>query len=220
MTTQKQIQANRRNANKRSGPTTTPGKGITKLNALKHGLCAEQVVLPGEEPKDFEALRQRLVREIAPEDLIEEQLVDWIAMSMWRMKRGAAFEAALLTYLRLQKELEIAGDEARLIDSEEELADLKPGLPESAQRTIDALMKEKQAWEKLKSARAVLGSALEKGESAIANVMRYQVAAQNSLCRALRELNRKQANEQARPRNLVIDEEGQSDRVVKLSAKR
>ena len=58
MTSPKQIEANRRNAKKSSGPRTAGGKSIAKLNASKHGLLAEQVVIPGEDFEEFEALRQ------------------------------------------------------------------------------------------------------------------------------------------------------------------
>ena len=56
MTSQKQIAANRRNAAKSTGPKTAEGKQVTRLNALKHGLQAEHVVIPGEDPEEFEAL--------------------------------------------------------------------------------------------------------------------------------------------------------------------
>ena len=69
MTSQKQIQANRRNAKKSSGPRTAGGKSITKLNALKHGLLTEQVVIPGEDFDEFEALRQNLDAEFEPHGL-------------------------------------------------------------------------------------------------------------------------------------------------------
>ena len=48
MTSQKQIEANRRNAKQSTGPRTTAGKQRTSQNALKHGLSAEQSVILGE----------------------------------------------------------------------------------------------------------------------------------------------------------------------------
>ena len=55
MATQAQIDANRRNAQKSTGPKSRPGKDKTRFNGLKHGLRAEQVVLPGEDPAEFAA---------------------------------------------------------------------------------------------------------------------------------------------------------------------
>jgi hypothetical protein len=46
MTTQAKIDANRRNATKSTGPKTAAGKARVSLNALKHGLSAQTMVLP------------------------------------------------------------------------------------------------------------------------------------------------------------------------------
>ncbi len=59
MTSQKQIEANRRNAQKSSGPKTAQGRSISRMNALKHGLLAEQVIVPGEDFEEFATLRQK-----------------------------------------------------------------------------------------------------------------------------------------------------------------
>jgi len=55
MASKKQIEANRRNALKRSGPKTPDGKATARLNATKHGLLSQEVLLPGE---DEEALKE------------------------------------------------------------------------------------------------------------------------------------------------------------------
>jgi hypothetical protein len=46
MTSQRKIEANRRNAQKSTGPKTQEGKDKVKLNALTHGLTAQTVSLP------------------------------------------------------------------------------------------------------------------------------------------------------------------------------
>ena len=55
MTSEKKAEANRRNALKSTGPKTPEGKDAVRLNALKHGLLSEEILLPGE---DEEALRE------------------------------------------------------------------------------------------------------------------------------------------------------------------
>src|SRR5258707_261267 len=50
MSTLKQIEANRLNAQHSTGPRTTEGKSASRLNALKHGLFAADPVIPGEDP--------------------------------------------------------------------------------------------------------------------------------------------------------------------------
>ena len=57
MTSERKIEANRRNAQRSTGPKTEEGKDKVRLNALKHGLCAETIVLPHE---DADAYQQRL----------------------------------------------------------------------------------------------------------------------------------------------------------------
>ena len=56
MTSTKQIEANRRNSLKSTGPRTPEGKAVASLNNLRHGLRARTVVLPGEKPEEFHQL--------------------------------------------------------------------------------------------------------------------------------------------------------------------
>jgi hypothetical protein len=57
MTTQRQIDANRENARKSTGPTTEEGKIRSRRNAVKHGLAGKGIVLPDD---SAEALETRL----------------------------------------------------------------------------------------------------------------------------------------------------------------
>ena len=54
MATDAQIQANRENAKKSTGPRTPEGKARVSKNALKHGLLAQDSVIPGEDPAEFD----------------------------------------------------------------------------------------------------------------------------------------------------------------------
>ena len=100
MTITKQAKANRRNAQKSTGPRTDDGKKASRMNALKHGLSAKQIVIPGENPEEFEILRQCLMDDYAPQTTLEEQLVDLIAGDIWRLKRIAIFEPTILAAYR------------------------------------------------------------------------------------------------------------------------
>jgi hypothetical protein len=66
MATEKQIAANKRNAQKSTGPTTEVGRANSSRNALKHGLTAEQVTIEGEDPKQFEAFRDDILECLCP----------------------------------------------------------------------------------------------------------------------------------------------------------
>ena len=63
MSTLRQIEANRRNAQKSTGPTSVTGKAASSMNALKTGINAKSFVLPYENVADLqqliEAERQR-----------------------------------------------------------------------------------------------------------------------------------------------------------------
>src|SRR3954447_20182557 len=57
MSSEKQIEANRRNALKSTRPKSEKGKERASMNALRHGLTAEQAVLPHEDPRNYDQIR-------------------------------------------------------------------------------------------------------------------------------------------------------------------
>ncbi len=67
-TSQKRIDANRRNAQKSSGPRTAEGKSRSRFNRLEHGLAAPVPVLPGEDPAAFQARVDAVVESFAPQN--------------------------------------------------------------------------------------------------------------------------------------------------------
>jgi hypothetical protein len=87
MTTARQAGANRRNAQRSTGPTTAAGRSASSKNALKHGLTARDVTVDEAEAKRFTAFRDDLVADLAPEGALEEQLVQEIAICSWRLRR-------------------------------------------------------------------------------------------------------------------------------------
>src|ERR1700730_11821107 len=87
MTTQKQRAANRRNAKKSTGPRTVEGRNRSKVNALKHGLTATQIIIFDENAEDLENFHQGLIEEMLPRGALEEQLVERIAVCAWRLRR-------------------------------------------------------------------------------------------------------------------------------------
>jgi hypothetical protein len=56
-------------------------------NALKHGAFSEAVIMPGEDPNELKELRDALYEEWDPEGPIESDLVESIALNMWRKRR-------------------------------------------------------------------------------------------------------------------------------------
>ena len=54
MSTEKQLVANRANAQRSTGPRTEAGKAVSSCNAWKHGLTAARALMPGEDPAEYE----------------------------------------------------------------------------------------------------------------------------------------------------------------------
>ena len=102
MATEKQIQANRNNAKKSTGPRTEQGKSRASQNALKHGLLARDAVLPGEDPADYETQIAALEADIQPEGAVECELVRQMADAQWRMRRLARIESGYLAARTVQ----------------------------------------------------------------------------------------------------------------------
>jgi len=94
MTTAKQAAANKANSKKSTGATTPEGKATVSKNALRHGLLSQRLIIAGEEAQDFEALLAGLMQSIAPEGMLEQVLVEKVAVAMWRQKRLVSAESA------------------------------------------------------------------------------------------------------------------------------
>jgi hypothetical protein len=93
MTSEKQIEANRRNALKSTGPKTGEGKARSRMNALRHGLTAGQAVLPHEDEDDYEKLRAGMLESYAPADAAELAIVEELVNAYWRLMRLHRVEA-------------------------------------------------------------------------------------------------------------------------------
>src|SRR6266404_3422846 len=98
MLTDRKIEANRQNAQHSTGPSTPEGKAAVRLNGLKHGLCAETIVVPGEDPAQFEAMLNAYRAEYQPATPSAEFLVRQVAMADWRLMRLHRVEAAFHTF--------------------------------------------------------------------------------------------------------------------------
>ena len=107
MATRKQRAANRRNAKLSTGPVTPEGKAAVRLNALKHGLTAEDTVIFVEDEQAFNELRDTFLDQFHPDGPLETALVHQIVMTQWRLGRLRGIETGLF--------------ELRLVDYEDDL---------------------------------------------------------------------------------------------------
>ena len=213
MTTQKQIETNRRNSRRSTGPKTRTGKAASKMNAMKHGLLAEQVTVRGEDPVEFAGVLESLIDEFQPQGPLEEQLVERVAACMWRLRRLYRVEAGILTHESLTIELDRAHDEVRSFE-ETESDILFESLTEvqitDEKRHSRATARVETAARLLREESLALGVAFKedaKYAGAISKLSRYEAAIERSLYRALHELQRVQAARQDghAPASIAVD---------------
>ena len=95
MSSLKQIEANRRNALKSTGPTTPEGKQRSRCNAVRHGLTAETVIAALEDSEDYEAFEAAVIADYDAELAVERELVLRLASVLWRLRRATGIETAL-----------------------------------------------------------------------------------------------------------------------------
>src|SRR6185436_15253016 len=98
MSTEAQINANRLNAQKSTGPTSPEGKARSALNALKSGIDAWSHIIPGEDPAELKTLRDQFLLHYRPADPIQLSLVDTLISTEWIQRRLRRVEAQLWTY--------------------------------------------------------------------------------------------------------------------------
>src|SRR5216110_4013453 len=102
MTSFRQIEANRRNARKSTGPRTEAGKQRSRCNAVRHGLTAETVIGALEDAEDYKAFEAAITADYDAQSAVERELVLRLASLLWRLRRATAIETDLL---RIQAEI-------------------------------------------------------------------------------------------------------------------
>jgi len=99
MTSKRQIEANRRNALKSTGPRTELGKRLSSKNALRHGLRAKGPVTPWEALETFDEFRVQLQAELHPSGLDQLALFEQILACAWKSRRARWIEHGVVTDL-------------------------------------------------------------------------------------------------------------------------
>jgi hypothetical protein len=102
VTSFRQIEANRRNALRSTGPTTEDGKSRSRQNAVRHGLSAETVVEIFEDIDDYRGFEAAIIADYDARTAVERELVLRLASLLWRLRRATMIETELL---RIQAEV-------------------------------------------------------------------------------------------------------------------
>jgi hypothetical protein len=95
MTSFRQIDANRRNARKSTGPTSEEGKERSRCNAVRHGLTAETVIGSLEDTEDYKAFEAAIIADYDAQSAVERELVLRLASLLWRLRRALMVETGL-----------------------------------------------------------------------------------------------------------------------------
>jgi hypothetical protein len=94
----RKLAANRKNANKSTGPKTPTGKLISSWNSTRHGLLSKRLpLIYGQSKKQFSRLLASLKQDLEPVGTLEEVLVEKIAQEYWRLGAAASHEVEALS---------------------------------------------------------------------------------------------------------------------------
>jgi hypothetical protein len=191
-TSPRKIEANRRNARKSTGARTTRGKLASRSNAIKHGILSSEIVIRtgggAENPAEFQQLLQGLTDYFQPLGIMEELLVQKLAMLFWRQKRATRFENAEIrrSYAQQDDKLDLTN-----------FGDLE----------LAKLMNRSEEWQSIREHNSVLaGPALEK-------LLRYEAAINRQLAQTLMQLERlqRQRNGEKLPAPIALTLTADSD---------
>lgn len=95
MTSLKQIEANRKNAIRSTGPISVEGKAVVARNAITHGILSSRTCVEDEEQELYEDFCKRLSENLNPCGSFEIFLVDRIISTAWRLRRVVHIESLL-----------------------------------------------------------------------------------------------------------------------------
>ena len=95
MVSESQLNANRENAQHSTGPITPEGKAAVRFNALRYGLRAESLIIPGEDPEEYAALWEQLEAEWQPQTATERILLSQMASAEWMTRRAVRAESRI-----------------------------------------------------------------------------------------------------------------------------
>jgi hypothetical protein len=196
MASQAQLEANRLNAQKSTGPKTEEGKAQSAKNALTHGLTAMgQSLLPGESANSYRRFHEEMQDSLHPGSPLENALVRRITDTLWRLQRIPDAEAQLFTALaeKARAKVQKANEEEQEY-YEKELRWKKP--EDVAPLDIQPLPEDPSA------AQALAKAFLKKdSQNPFMRLQRYEQALNRTLNKSLYELRQLQRERAKDPRD-------------------
>src|SRR5271155_3257347 len=114
MISEKQLAANRRNAERSTGPRTEEGKKVSALNARRHNLTGQVTAMTEADRIMHDAFSASIIESLAPEGAMEPQLAQRIATDSWRLNRISAVEDNLFALGHNAKSNEVETDDPEI----------------------------------------------------------------------------------------------------------
>jgi len=99
----------RLNGAKSKGPITPEGKRNSSRNAVRHGLLAQSVIFDSESKEAFGEFLEDMFDVYEPDDVVERNLVETMAVCRWKQERMWTIETATLA-LEERRQLEADPD--------------------------------------------------------------------------------------------------------------
>jgi hypothetical protein len=208
MTSERQKAANQANALLSTGPKTPEGKATIRFNAFRHGLLAQDAVLPGEDADAFEDLWNKVRADLSPVGPIEKFLVNRMVNLMWRLQRMARAETALI-HSRVQglKADRLATEVGSYEKTVADYSQLPPQITDKAAHAEALEALGRASYERDRD-EVLLGRALDadaKEGDAFAKLARYERSLERSLLRTFSELRQIQGKRRNRPSPTISD---------------
>ncbi len=214
MSSSKQVEANRDNSKKSTGPKTEEGRAASSKNAIKHGILSEETILPWEDAANLSDLRNGLVASLMPEGDLESILADRVVSLTWRLRRAGRIETAILCWRKYKDLFD------RALAQQQSYVEHQPaGIPELFQ--AKDVITNKESYEDagkdvtkniqlMNSELPVLGRNFADSVNTFNVLHRYEAGLERSLYKALHELQRIQAARQGRnvPLPIAVDLHG------------
>jgi hypothetical protein len=178
MISAKQLEANRRNAQRSTGPQSIEGKARSSRNNLRHGLTGQISLLPTEDRAAHDAFCDALIESFAPETPMERQLAQSIAEDNWRLNRIRAIEDNMfaLGHGSEHNELKIALADAQTFQEQAAKFNLLTTYEQRINRNLHrnlAQLRELQAERKAQQAEAMEEAKLL-AQANLINVLPYE----------------------------------------------
>ena len=104
---QKQIDANQRNAQKSTGPKTKEGKAKSAMNSIKYGIYSDKYLIKDESPVEFQNYRKKMLKCLNPTNFVLFDMATHIISNGWEYQRHSLLQSKILNTRSLRNEAEL-----------------------------------------------------------------------------------------------------------------